>query len=303
MICVWVYDALLCRYWFKPVLLKQITCFLTRVTTRALGLWCLVTPLVQAELERPQRIVSMNQCTDELLLKLADPQQIQSVTHFIKDPSVSWDAEQAERYPSNQGHVEELLDYAPDLILVGEFNARSSVMMLQELGLNVHVFRHPQGISDVYEQIHRVAHLVGYPERGAKLVTQIRTHFEAQPKPGRPLQAVVYQPNGFTMGRNSVVEDVLAAAGYVNAAADWGDGQYSYYPLEQLIERQPDVLILDPQSLGTPALAHQILRHPALAQAFGDLRLIEMPPQAWSCGGPHLTSAVTLLRELRRELL
>ena len=50
-----------------------------------------LAPVCSAE-SKPMRIVSINQCADELLLNLADLQQIKSVSHYVKNPNASWDA-------------------------------------------------------------------------------------------------------------------------------------------------------------------------------------------------------------------
>lgn len=250
----------------------------------------------------PQRIVSINQCADELLLRLADPTQIVSVTHFVKNPATSWEADQARDIPGNQGHVEEVVAFAPDLVLVGDFNARSSVALLRDLGLNVEMVAHPRRLTEVFDQITRVAELVGHPERGRALITHMRSVLAAPASKPR-LSAAVYQPNGFTTGRNSILDDVLRAAGLDNAAASWGAGEYSYFPMERLIAEAPDLLVLDPQSQQAPSLAHQVLKHPALSAFFSEVQTINMPPQAWSCGSHHLVYAVELLRQAKAQVV
>lgn len=54
----------------------------------------------------PRRVVSMNLCTDQLALALADPSQIVSVSHFATDPSMSVHWKQAEDLPVNYGRAE-----------------------------------------------------------------------------------------------------------------------------------------------------------------------------------------------------
>ena len=46
----------------------------------------------------PRRVASLNLCTDELLLALAAPEQIMSVTHLAQDPAETPLWRQARRY-------------------------------------------------------------------------------------------------------------------------------------------------------------------------------------------------------------
>jgi iron complex transport system substrate-binding protein len=48
---------------------------------------------------RPQQVASLNLCTDQLLLALADRAQIASLSRLARDPPVSFLAGQAEGLP------------------------------------------------------------------------------------------------------------------------------------------------------------------------------------------------------------
>ncbi|MES9971754.1 MAG: hypothetical protein ABW092_17100, partial [Candidatus Thiodiazotropha sp.] len=66
----------------------------------------------------PQRVVSVNLCSDQLLLMLAEPQQVASVSYLSRDPDSSFVADQASRYPLNHARAEEIIRLQPDLVLV-----------------------------------------------------------------------------------------------------------------------------------------------------------------------------------------
>src|SRR6202166_4197937 len=53
------------------------------------------------------RVVSINLCTDQLLLPLADPTQILGLSRFSHDAWQSWAAQDARRYPSLSGGAED----------------------------------------------------------------------------------------------------------------------------------------------------------------------------------------------------
>ncbi len=263
-------------------------------------LWLLLQVLCAPGLSAAERIVSINQCADELLLNIVPHEFLKSVTHFVKDPQVSWDAELAKDIPGNSGRAEEVLAYAPDLVFAGRFNARSTVSLLRGVGIQVVELDHPESIDDVFRLIRLVGNETGNLARAERL-------FELLKKPKLPevpkVLAAVYQPNGFTTGKQSLVDDVLRLAGVANAAAQRGLASYANYPMELLIADAPDLLILDPQVYSGPSLAHAMLTHPALRNVYQGSQRVEIPPQAWACGSHHVFAAIDLIRFAASEIV
>ena len=262
----------------------------------ALGL-CLLSSTLQA---RPERVVSINQCTDELLLALADSAQIASVTHFVQDAAVSWDATAAKAFPANQGLAEEVLAYAPDLVLAGDFSSRQTIALLRYLGLEVAEVAHPRSLAQVLQNIRRVAGLVGHAARGERLAAELVAAL-GEPRQVH-LSAAVYQPNGYTTGGDSLLGEMLALAGFANAAQQRGLREYAKYPLELLVWDTPDVLVLDPQWTESPSLAHEVLRHPVLRTVFRSAQVTTIAPQAVACGNQHIAAAVKQLHRVAHNL-
>ena len=81
-----------------------------------------------------------------------------------------------------------------------------------------------------------------------------------------PLNAVVLAPNGFTVGKGSLVNELLQRAGLVNLATRLGIDNYLQIPLEAVALQQADVLILNGESDGAPSLATEALHHPIVAK-------------------------------------
>src|SRR5690606_39297055 len=65
--------------------------------------------LLPAEAAAPRRIVSINACADQLLLALADRQQILALTHYARDPNMSFYADRAQGLPTIRGDAEQVL--------------------------------------------------------------------------------------------------------------------------------------------------------------------------------------------------
>ena len=87
------------------------------MAAQGLHRWCLRAALVLLiagflpgiGMAKPARIVSMNVCADQLLLLLADREQIASLSFLATDISTSMMTEEAAGLPQNHGRSEEIL--------------------------------------------------------------------------------------------------------------------------------------------------------------------------------------------------
>jgi iron complex transport system substrate-binding protein len=252
----------------------------------------------------PQRIVSLNLCTDQLVLALADPAAVRSVTWLARDPQLSMLASAAADIPVNHGLAEEIISFAPDLVVAGIYTTRTTVALLKRFGLPLLEVDVPQSLPAIYEQIRTVAQALGHPARGEAMVAAMMAELAAlDPLPaGPPPVAVVYHPNSFTGGRGSLIDDLLTRAGLRNLAAELALTNYGRLSLDLLLLGQPDLLILNTRDDLTPSLTHQVMRHPGLARAFPHLHTLVIPPRLWSCAGPWVIDVIAQLRTAARRL-
>ncbi|MDP8995328.1 MAG: ABC transporter substrate-binding protein, partial [Pseudomonadota bacterium] len=88
-----------------------------------------------AEARPPQRVASLNLCTDELLLMLADPRQIVSVTHLGQQQAETPLWRQARRYRRNDGTLLAVAALRPNLVLTMGGSARDRMRIAGRLGV------------------------------------------------------------------------------------------------------------------------------------------------------------------------
>ncbi len=100
----------------------------------------------------PQKIVSLNLCTDQLLMLLADPKQIASLSKIVDDPNVSFLAEKSAEFKKNRGDAEEIFMNSPDLVVAGVYTEKATVQILQSLGVRVEIFPIEQNFDDIIEK-------------------------------------------------------------------------------------------------------------------------------------------------------
>ena len=259
------------------------------------------TPAVAA----PLRVSSLNLCADELVLRLLPPEQVASITFLGADPRLSTVAGRAAGIATNHGRAEEILRDRPDLVVTGRYTTRITSAFLKRLGLPVAEVGAPADMDAVRAEIRDLAAALGVPDQGAALVAETDAALNAiPPAPAGPRpKAIVLNPNGATVGRGSLVDAMVTRAGLDNLAADMGMESYGRLPLETVLLAGADILILDAERDGPPALATELLKHPAL-MALGDrVTIVSVPGRLWTCGGPQLADAVTLLAAARDEAL
>jgi iron complex transport system substrate-binding protein len=252
---------------------------------------------------KPERIVSLNMCVDELLLRLADPRNIASITWLSRDPRNSNVAELAQTIPVNHGLAEEIIPLQPDLVIAGIYTARPAVAMLKRTGGPLVEVGVPKSIAEVRQQIRDVATRIGEREKGESVIAAMDARLSALPAPSpapRP-RAIVLNPNGATVGKGTLVDEIMTRAGLTNVAAELAIDNYGQIPLEAVVASGVDVLIVSASRDGPPALATEILRHPVLSELSDRTRVVVMPGRLWNCGGPAVVEAIGRLMRVAED--
>src|SRR5207248_10484130 len=88
--------------------------------------------------EAPRRVVSFNQCGDQLVLALADPGQIAGLSPYAADPSLSAVADRARAFPRLDWQAESTIALGPDLVLIGQNDRPVTKHMLRAQGLRLY---------------------------------------------------------------------------------------------------------------------------------------------------------------------
>jgi iron complex transport system substrate-binding protein len=251
-----------------------------------------------------QRIVSLNLCTDELLLRLADPAKVASVTWLSRNPGGSNVADLAARVPINHGLTEQIIASDPDLALAGTFTTRIAVGMLKRTAIPIVEFPVPRSFDEVRQQIRDVARLVQAEDRGRQLIDEIDRRVAVVAAKSRAMRptAVVLNPNGATVGQGTLADQVMTAAGLDNIAARLRIDNYGQIPLEIVALHEVDVLIVSASRDGPPSKATEMLSHPILSK-LTRTKIVVLPGRLWNCGGPGVAEAVERLDAVAADVV
>lgn len=252
----------------------------------------------------PKRIVSLNLCTDQILVDLVPRQRIAAVSHLAADPLVSAVAEKARGIPWTRGEAEAVLSYAPDLVIAGEFTTPATVALLERLRLKVLKVPLASDIPGLRAVTYQIADAVGAREQANALIGEFDRRLSAitSPASSDPPTAVVYQVNSLAAGPGTLADAALRAAGLRNLAGELGLGPGGQLALEVLAARPPNLIVLSgPVSEYRAAIADN-LRHPVLATIMREHTSVTLPWRLWLCATPHLAEAIERLAAVRGDI-
>lgn len=274
---------------------RAVTTAAARAVVAALAISCLpASPAAAAP-----RVASINLCTDQLVLSLADPEQVLTVSWLTADPAESMLAAEAARHTLNYGSAEEILRLDPDVVVGGAYTNEFTRRLLAELGLTVVAVEPAASLADVERNIALVAGAIGQAERGAEAVRALRQRAAAlaSARPERPVATVVVRPGGFTVGAGSLADELMTLAGLRNVAAEQGLDRWGSLAMETLLSARPSLLLVTTYRPDAPSLANAILEHPALARVSATLPTLAIDSSYFACGLPRSLDAVAAIQD------
>lgn len=257
-----------------------------------------------ASASKPMRVMSLNLCTDQLLLALLPPSRIASVTWLARDPSGSLMATQAMQVSVNHGHAEDVLAQKPDLVIAGTFTTPALRAMLKRLGYPLIEVEDAGNVDGVRTITRQVAAVLGETARGEALIAHMdRQLADLARDPGPPIRVAAWDQSGFSAGQGTLYDTVLTAAGATNVAHESAALGYRKPDVEVLLKTAPAVLIRGSRDAHIAGLGDGVTRHRLVRRYWDGPRTVTIPQAYYACGTPMVADAAIALRgELRRAL-
>jgi iron complex transport system substrate-binding protein len=253
---------------------------------------------------KPKRIVSLNLCTDQILLDVVSHDRIAALSVLASDPSMSQRAAEAGKLKKVQGSAEEVLALDPDLVIAGEYSSPATVSLLERLGRRVAKVPLASSFDQIRSSVRLIAEATGEAARGSEIVAAFDRRLAEvsnAPKSAAP-SAVAIEVNSLAAGPRSLVDEVFRASGLRNAARDYILGPGGRLPLETLVVSPPDLIVFANVGGDFRTVLGDNLRHPAMAHAAKAKRSLHLPMTLWLCGTPEIANAVELLSEARAAI-
>ena len=239
-----------------------------------------------------RRIVSLDYCADQYVLKLADRDRILALSPDAGQ-DFSYMRAAAVGVPRVAPRAEDVLVLEPDLVVRSYGGGPGAAGLLRRAGVPVLQLDYADSIAGVRAGVVKVASGLGVPARGEAIAATMGRRLAAlRTHPGGG-EALYMTPAGVTTGSGTLVADMLAAAGLRNFQREPG---WRPLPLERLAYQRPDVVAA---AFYGSATNHpdgwSAARHPvARAQLRAD-RVVGLDGAWTACGGWFLLDAVEAL--------
>jgi iron complex transport system substrate-binding protein len=251
---------------------------------------------------KPIRIASLGLCTDQVLLMLVDRSRIVTINHQAANPVVSYMAAAVGDIPLNQGTAEEIIPYQPDLILSTAFASPDAARMLKTLGYRVEFLPLPTTVAGIRDMLLLAGGWLGETEKAQALIAEMDATIRSaqvrnQQKPAR--RAIIYSPNGYTIGADTLEHDVLKQSGYRNLAAERGVMRFQQISLETLVTTHPERILIDNYAYNQNSLAYSYVNHPAVRHLIPEENRVYVPSRLRDCAGPQVAEEIAWLADHR----
>lgn len=262
------------------------------------AVWAGSRPTAPAIPPKPKRIVSVNLCADQLVIALADRDQIAGVTRNATDVQMSGEAARARGLPIMRDSAEQMMAIDPDLVVGAPASRRAAIKALKGKRYRTLDLKAADNFSDIVVAVRQTAAAVGHPERGEAMIAKMRRDLAAIPRIGDGKVAAYYQRRGYMTGTGTLIDDIMNRVGLVNLAGRLGKSAIAQVSLEEMVAARPDYLIVESATNRVIDQGTEMLHHPALA----DIPRISIP-QAWSvCGSAaYVLAARSIAEQIARH--
>ncbi|ATE59279.1 ABC transporter substrate-binding protein [Thauera sinica] len=249
------------------------------------------------------RVMSTNLCADVLLLSLADPAQIVSVSAKSQDPARSSLAARAARFASNTGSAEEVIAARPDIVLASRrWQAHHQAALFGRHGIEIVTVPFPDDWTGIFDSTRRIGARIGRAEAAAALVAEVQARLAVLRRDTPAAQALYLRPNGGTAGAGTHVNAVLQAAGLRNHAAETGRSGWGRASLEDVVAAPPELIVTSHMVHDTTYARAGFSRHPQMRAIAASRPLLSLSHNDWGCSNWQLVEAAEELAAGLRRL-
>lgn len=155
-------------------------------------------------------------------------------------------------------NLEAIVELEPDLVLAAEINTPEQVKALSDLGLTVYLLANPTSLDEMYGNLLTLAELTGHVPETESLVAELKdrvaavdeTIANAEDKPSVFYELDATDPSApWTAGAGTFIDTLISRAGGENIASDL-EGQYLQISIEEILVRDPQVILLGDAAYG-----------------------------------------------------
>lgn len=247
------------------------------------------------------RAVSLDYCSDQYLLELADPDQILAVSRGARG-DYSHMREAARDHRKIRATTEEALSLKPDLVFRQWGGGANAEDAFGRFGAEVISLVYPEDFGGVKANIRLVAAALEQERRGEALIGELEEKLAAIPKPDPPPRALYVTPGGVTAGAHTMIDAIFAAAGVRNITADEGKSYWPPLPAEALLVAPPELIVTGFFKARDVEINYwSAARHPAIEKQLEETPTVHLPADLVSCAAWYSADAARMIAESAKE--
>ena len=248
--------------------------------------------------QKPLRVVSLDFCADQFVLKLIDRERILAVSpDAVKD--FSYMREAAKTVPTVRASAEDVLILEPDLIVRSYGGGPNAESFFRRAAVPVITLGWANDIDSVISLIGSTSHKLGEAERGDAVIKDMQARLDALQSSPERHEALYMTPTGVTTGEGSLIHDMMVTAGLSNFQKKSG---WRPLPLERLVYEKPDIIaaaFFDSKVNDTDAWG--AANHPIARTQMRNLPTVKLQGAWTSCGGWFLMDAIEALAAAQQQ--
>lgn len=234
-------------------------------------------------------VVSLNLCTDELVLLVVDPRRIQSVSYLshLREETPLW--RRARAFRANDGTMLAAAAMRPGLVVTMGTGGRDRAQLARAVGARLLELPYPQSIADVARSLREVGRATGGQARAERIAALLED--ARRTAPARRYDAMWVDGAGRTLSPGGLGAEWMRLAGLAQRAVP-GDR----ITLEAMWTHPPAVLVRSRYRARQMSSATTWARHPGAARISS--RGLATDGRRWTCAGPALLPEILRLRGL-----
>lgn len=201
--------------------------------------------------KKPQRIVSLNVSTDEILLDLlaGETNRLVALSRLADDEGICGAGDKVKQVQgrAESTNLEAVLSYQPDLVIVPDYSMEP-VRGLRSAGLKVYVCHTPNDMPGILQFIREIGTAVGEEQKGKAMADDLQkqlddTRTKALQAAGDKQQKVLALSFTGPLGMKGTFSDVCHYAGVRNALEGVDIPYQSNLSEEKMLEINPDIIL------------------------------------------------------------
>jgi iron complex transport system substrate-binding protein len=210
-----------------------------------------LTDMLGQKVETPatvQSVVSLAPSITEILFALGEGGKVKGVDINSDYPAEAAAIQKVGDF--NGPDIEKVAALKPDVVFAANTLQKDAIASLQKLKLNV-VSAEATDYDGIFTSVSLISNIMGKGAEGEKLNASVKKAIEDIAAKGAKLakHPSIYfvisfgDMGNWTSGPGSFINTLMEKCGFTPATADGGD-EWMEYPLEQLVSKNPDIIIV-----------------------------------------------------------